>query len=313
MLSFVGRKLLSGVVLLFVVSAAVFVLVFSQGTNTARQILGQSATQDQVTAKVQELGLDQPVLVQYAKWLGNLFTGSLGTSYYTGEEVTDVLVTRIPVTVAIIAITLVLMAIVSVLLGALAAVRGGWVDRVVQVVGIGGAAVPNFIVAIVLVFLFAIWIPLFPATGYVSPDESITGWISCLVLPVTAILIGQVANSAQLFRGAMIDVLKQDYIRTLRARGINESLIVFRHALRNAAPAGLTILSLQTIALLGATVVIEQIFALPGMGLLTLTASIQGDIPVVMGCVLFTIVVVVIVNIAVDLVNGWINPKVRMS
>jgi peptide/nickel transport system permease protein len=182
-----------------------------------------------------------------------------------------------------------------------------------QVVSVSGAAIPNFVIAIALVFVFALAVPLFPATGYISPDVDTAGWAASLALPVVAILIGAVANAAQQFRSAMLDVMGQDYIRTLRTRGIDERLIVFRHALRNAASPGLTILSLQTIALMGGVVVIERVFAMPGVGLLTNSGALQGDIPAVMGCVLFTIVVVVVVNIAVDLINGWINPKARVS
>jgi peptide/nickel transport system permease protein len=223
------------------------------------------------------------------------------------------LATRVPVTLSLVLTTLFLTMLLSVFIGVAAAVKGGWIDRTLQIVAVTGAAIPSFVIAIALVFAFALAIPILPATGYVAPDVDTAGWAASLVLPVTAILIGAIANSAQQFRGAMLDVLAQDYIRTLRTRGIDDRLIVFRHALRNAASPGLTILSLQTIALMGGVVVIEQVFAMPGVGLLTSSGAQQGDIPAVMGCVLFTIVVVVVVNIAVDLINGWINPKARVS
>jgi peptide/nickel transport system permease protein len=180
-------------------------------------------------------------------------------------------------------------------------------------VGIAGAAIPNFVVAIALVFAFAIALPLFPATGYISPDVDPAGWARSLVLPVAAVTIGSIAGAAQQFRGAVIDTLNQDFVRTLRSRGISQRAIIFRHVLRNAAAPGMTILSLQTISLMGGVVIIERVFALPGMGLLASNSALQGDIPAVMGSVLFTVIVVVVVNIAVDLLNGWLNPKARLS
>ncbi|MQA33185.1 ABC transporter permease [Modestobacter roseus] len=313
MFKYLGRKLLAGVVLTLVVTALVFCAIFANGTEIARQVLGADATPEQVADRVAALGLDQPVVLQYLEWLGDALTGDLGTSYYTGEPVLDLLLTRIPVTLALVLIAMLLTAGLSVLMGVAAAVRGGWVDRFLQVAGVLGTAVPGFIVAIALVFLFAIWLGVFPATGYVSPDQSVGGWASSLVLPVTAVLVGAVAQSAQQFRGAMIDVMGQDFVRTLRARGIPERMVVFRHALRSAGSPGLTILSLQVIQLMGGVVVIERIFALPGMGLLSQTSALQRDIPTVMGVVLFFVLVVVVVNTAVDVVNGWINPRARVS
>ncbi|UUU29417.1 ABC transporter permease [Streptomyces sp. CA-210063] len=313
MLRFAVRQTLSSIVLTIVVTAITYALVFSDGTGIARRVLGQSATQAQVSAKVTELGLDQPVAVQYAKWLGGLARGDLGASYFTGEPVTNMLATRVPVTLAIILPALLLTLILSVLIGVTAAVRGGAVDRFLQVTGVLGAAVPNFVVAIALIFVFAIAVPLFPATGYVSPDVDPMGWAQSLVLPVLAVLIGSIAGAAQQFRGAVIDVLRQDFVRTLRSRGISERAVIFRHVLRNAAGPGMTILSLQTVALMGGVVIIERMFALPGMGLLADSSALQGDIPAVMGSVLFSIAVVIVINIAVDLLVGWLNPKARLS
>jgi peptide/nickel transport system permease protein len=313
MVQFLLRKVVSSLLLVVVVTAATFLLIFSNGPSIARAVLGQNATAEQVAAKVQELGLDQPVITQYIKWLGSLLQGTLGASYFSGEPVTNMMASRIPVTLSLVLISLMFTMVLSVLIGVGAAVRGGWLDKVLQIAAITGAAVPSFVVAIALVFVLALALPIFPATGYIPPDQDLQGWAASLVLPVAAITVGTMANAAQQFRGAMLDVLSQDYIRTLRTRGIDERLIVFRHALRNAAGPGLTILSLQTIALMGGAVVIEQVFAMPGMGLLTISAALQGDIPAVMGSVLFIIIVVVIVNIAVDLINGWVNPKARTS
>lgn len=314
MINFVIKRLLSALLLAFVVSAVTFFLVFSNGPGVARAIVGTQASQGQVDAKVVALGLDRPAFSQYWDWVATLLGGGgLGRSFYNNEPVLSMLSTRVPVTLAIVACALVLTALISIVVGVVAAVRGGWADRVLQVLAVLGVAVPSFIVAIVLILVLAINVRWFPATGYVPPNVSVEGWLRSLVLPVTAVVVGAVGGVAQQFRGTVSDVLRQDFVRTLRSRGIPGWLVVGRHVLRNAAGPGLISLGLQTIGLFGAVVIIEQVFAMPGMGNLTVTSSMGGDIPVVMGCVLFSVVVVVVVNLFTDLANGWLNPKVRVS
>jgi peptide/nickel transport system permease protein len=310
---YIVRKLASSVVLLVVGTASIFALIFSNSGGIARQILGQNATEEQVAARTEQLGLNEPVLLQYWHWVVGALTGDLGRSFYTGELVTNVLSTRVPVTLALVLISVLLMLLLSVAIGVTAAVKGGWVDRTLQAIGVLGTAVPNFVIAIALVFAFAIAVAIFPATGYVSPADSLGGWAMSLVLPVAAVLIGSVASAAQQFRGATVDVLQQDFVRTLRTRGVRERHIIFRHVLRNAAIPGLTTISLQTIGLMGGVVVIERVFALPGIAAQLNTSAVQGDIPVVMGAVLFTVVVVVVINIVLDLISVWLNPKARTS
>ena len=313
MLMFVGRKLVAGLVLFIAVTFVTFLLVFSNGEESVRNNLGELATEDQIARRVNELNLDQPVVIQYVKWLGSLLTGSLGRSFNSGETVTSILATRIPVTLSIIFLALLVTSVLSIAVGVVSAVKGGWIDRSLQFLAGGAAALPSFLVAIALTFLFAIAIPVFPATGYVPFGEDPARWATSLVLPIAALVIHMVANSAQQFRGAMVDALKQDYIRTLRSRGVPERAIVLRHALRNAAAPGLTILSVQTIGLVGGAVLIEQIFALPGVGQFTIRAAIAGDLPSVMGVVVFGTLLVLVVNILADVVNAWINPRVRLS
>lgn len=313
MAKYIARKLIASIVLLLIGTAVTFALVFSNSEGIARQVLGQNATQEQVAQRTTELGLDRPLFEQYSVWLGGLIQGDLGRSYYTGEHVTSIIANRIPVTLSVVLVSVALMVVLSILIGVTAAVRGGWTDRVLQVLGIAGSAIPNFIVAIALVFSLAVALGLFPATGYVPASQSLSGWSRTIFLPVVAVLITSVAGAAQQFRGAMIDAMSQDFIRTLRSRGISERAITFRHALRNAAIPGLTTISLQTIGLMGGVVIIERIFALPGIAARLSSSAIQRDIPVVMGAVLFMIVVVVVINIVLDLISGWVNPKARQS
>jgi peptide/nickel transport system permease protein len=305
------KNLVRSLVVLLVVTFATFSLMFGNGPGIAKAVLGLSATPEAVQAEVVKLGLDRPLVIQYVAWLNGAVHGDLGRSFYTGESVSGALSNRVPVTLALIVSALVLTAVLSVILGVTAAVRGGWIDRAVQVVSVLGTAVPAFIVAIVLVFVLAIRWKVFPATGYVSPDVNVAGWAASLVMPVTALLIGSVAGAAQQFRTSVLDTLNRDYVRTLRARGIGEREIIFRNVLRNSAAPGLTVLSLTMLGLLGGAVFIEQVFALPGMGQLANASAQINDVPVVMGTVLVMIVIVLVVNFLGDLGITLLNPKAR--
>jgi peptide/nickel transport system permease protein len=306
------KNLARSLAVLLVVTFATFTLMFGNGEGIARAVLGLNARPEDVQREVVTLGLDQPLLVQYWHWLRDAVTGNLGESFYTGQSVTEALSSRVPVTLALVIITLVLTVVLSVLLGVTAAVKGGWVDRLLQFLTVLGTAIPSFIIAIVLVFTFAVAWRVLPATGYVTPEISVSGWAKSVTLPVLALLVGAVASAAAQFRTAVLDTLGRDYIRTLRARGISERHVIFRHVLRNSAGPGLTVLSLTTLGLLGGAVFIEQVFALPGMGQLANQAAQVDDVPMVMGTVLVTIVIVLVVNFLGDLATTVLNPKARI-
>jgi peptide/nickel transport system permease protein len=313
MVSFIFRRLISGVVVLFVVSSLTFFMLYFSATSVARNILGETATQAQVHLKEAELGLDQPLLSRYFSWLGGVLHGDFGVSWFTSQPVVDSILGRLPTTLSIVLVTIVIAAVLATLFGVAAAVRRGWVDRLLQIISIGASAIPQFVVAIILVTVFAIGLRWFPATGYVPIGDSVGGWVASIALPIIALAIGTVASTAQQVRSAVINVLSRDYVRTLRSRGLAPREILFRHVLRGAAPAGLTVLSLQFIGMLGGVVVIEQIFALPGLGFLALQSTTQGDMPVLMGVVVYIVIIVVVVNLLVDLAVGWLNPKARVS
>jgi peptide/nickel transport system permease protein len=305
------KDLVRSLGVMLVVTFATFALMYGNAHGIARATLGLSATPEDVEREVTELGLDRPLLVQYGDWLSSAITGDLGRSFYTSEPVVNALSTRVPVTLTMVVITLLLTAVVSVILGVTAAVRGGWADKVVQFFSVLGTAIPPYIVAIVLVFSFAVAWRLLPATGYVPPDRGVTAWALSITLPVAALLAGAVAGVAAQFRTAVLDTLGRDYVRTLRARGVKERNVIFLHVLRNAAAPGLTALSLTMIGLLGGAVFIEQVFALPGMGQLAISAGQISDVPMVMGTVLVTIVIVLVVNFLADLGVFLLNPKAR--
>ena len=313
MFTFVVRRLVSGVVLLFVISTLAFFLLYLGSGDIARRILGENATAETVAKKTEELGLNQPLLAQYGEWVTGALTGSLGRSWFTGELVSTSVGNRLAVTLSIVIGATLLSAVVAVVLGVLAARRGGWIDGSVQVVSLVGFAIPGFLIALGLVLVFAINLGWFKATGYIPVTTSFVGWLSSVTLPIIALSIGAIAVVAQQVRGSVIDAMSRDYVRTLRARGLATNAVVYRHVLRNAGGPALAVLAVQFIGLLGGAVIVEQVFAIPGMGQLTVRATTLGDIPVVMGVVIAFAVIVVIVNLLIDLAQAALNPKVRLS
>lgn len=313
MLAFIARKLFSGAFLLLVISSLAYFLVFFSVDGVAYRLLGDAATEADVLAKNAELGLDRPFVVRYLDWLANALHLDFGVSWFTNEPIMDGLANRLPVTITLVAIAILISAILAVILGMTAAIKGGWVDKAVQFLAITGFAVPGFVIAVISVTIFAINLMLLPATGWVPIEEDPGLWIASLILPVFSLVIATVASSAQQIRSAIKNVMEKDWVKTLRSRGIPEREILFKHVLRAAAPAGLTVLSLQFVGMLGGSVIVESIFALPGIGSYAVTATAGGDTPVVMGVVVFTVLVVIFVNLIVDLFNGWLNPKVRVK
>jgi peptide/nickel transport system permease protein len=313
MIAFLVRRVVAGVVLVLVIATLTFGLMSLTGQDPARTIAGQTASREQVAQKAAELGIDRPLPVRYADWLSHAVRGDLGSSWFTNEPVTSALGNKLPVTLSIVLAGLLLSAVLSVALGVAAAVRGGWLDRAVQGLAILGFAVPSFLVALLLALVVAVKLGWLPATGYVPLEQSPSLWTQSIALPAIALAVGAIAATAQQVRGSMVDVLKMDYIRTLRSRGVSERSLLFRHALRNAAPPALTVLSLQFIGLLSGAVVVEKVFGLAGIGTEANSAASQGDLPMVMGVVVVMVLMVVLVNLLIDVAYGWLNPKVRVS
>ena len=313
MVLFLLRRIGSGVALIAVTATVTFILTSLTGTDPGRRILGNNATLDAVATKNQDLGLDRPLLVRFWDWILGAVRGDLGTSWFNNQSVSKSIADALPITLSLVIAAVVLTGVVAAAIGVLAAVRGGWLDRVVQVVSIVGFAVPNFLVALLLALVFAVNLGWFPAIGYTPFSENPSQWLLSITLPALSLAGGAIATVSTQTRGSMIDVLEQDYIRTLRSRGLPVRSILFKHALRNAAPPSLTVLSLQFIALVSGAVVIEKVFGLNGVGQLATSAASQGDVPVVLGVVVMVVLIVVVVNLLVDIALGWLNPKVRIS
>lgn len=311
MLSFITRRLAMGLLLAFSVVTGMFFFLMLTGSDPARGALGLYATDEQVAVKREQLGLDRPVVEQYLDWLGSVLRGDLGVSSAQNTNVLDLIVTRLPVTVSLALGAVVVAAVLGIALGLLAATRPGTFDRVLQVVMVLGFSLPNFWVAIILALVFAVQLRWFPATGYVHLQDSPSGWLLSITLPIVALSIGSIAAIAQQLRNSVITVANQDYVRTLRSRGLSGRHILLTHVLRNAAPPALTMLSLQFIAAMSGAAIVERVFGLQGIGAVAINASGNSDIPVIMGVLLFTVLVVVLVNLAVDILYAALNPKVR--
>jgi peptide/nickel transport system permease protein len=311
---FFARRIGEAVVLVIAVTMLTFALMSATSSTVARSIVGQTASAEVVAQKASELGLDKPFAERYFVWLGGAIRGDFGASWFTNESVGSLLFAKVPVTISLVLATVLVSAVVSVVVGVTAAIRrGGWMDRILQVVALAGFAFPSFVVALLLVLVFAVQLGWFPAIGFVPLTESPQLWLSSIVLPVTALAIQVVAATSQQVRGSMLDVLESDYIRTLRSRGTSPSSLYLRHALRSAAPPALTVLGLQSIALIGGTVIIEKVFGMLGLGTAIVGASSQGDLPIVMGVVSVMVLIIIAINLLLDLAYAWLNPKVRVA
>jgi peptide/nickel transport system permease protein len=307
----IARRLLLSIPLVFIVSALTFVLESFTPGDAARLILGTQFDPARYAQLREQLGINQPLYLQYWHWLDGLLHGSLGQSAYDGTPVAPTLNSRLGVTLFLVLGTVLVSALVGVTLGIVSALRGGMLGRSVDVLSLTGLALPSFWLGLVLIAVFAVAIRAFPATGYVPLLDSPADWARSLVLPVITLSSAAVAVIAKQTRDAMIDVLEREFIRALRARGVPERTIVFRHALRSAAIPVVAVLGLLFVGLLSGSVLVESVFALPGLGSLAVQATTEHDFPVISGVALYFTLVVVVVNLLVDLAYGWLNPKVR--
>lgn len=308
------RRLLLMVPIIVLVSFMVFGLVLLIPGDPAIALAGENATEERVEAIRENLGLNDPILEQYARWAGGAIQGDLGQSLFSGQSVTESIAERIPVTMSLAGMALLIALLIAVPAGIVAATnRGRAADSMATVGASLGLAMPSFWLGLVLVLLFSLWLGWLPSTGYIPFGEAPAQWALHLVLPALTLGAAAAAETTRQLRGSLIDVLGQDYVRTARAKGLRERVVLFKHGLKNAAIPVTTVLGFQVAFLLGGSVVVEQLFALPGLGGLAIRAVLDRDIPVIQGVVVFTAVIVMIVNLVVDLLYGWLNPKVRSA
>ena len=312
MLRLLVARLLGAIPLMFMVGTLVFFMMQLNPVDPTAFLLGDDTTTETVERARESLGLNRPVLTQYVDWISNAATGDLGVSWFNGEEVTTLLKKRTLVTFSVALGAMAIAVVLGLTLGILAAIKAGrWQDRLVTVVSSLGIAVPNFWVAIILAAIFAVKLRWFPSIWTAGRTESLWGWVYTIILPCIALGTASSAAIARQARSAMIGVLQQDYIRTALAKGLPVRRVIFRHAMRNAAIPVVTLIGFQLSALIGGSIFVEFIFNIPGLGTLGVQAVQRNNMPVVLGFVMITTLVVVIANIMLDMSYAWLNPKVR--
>lgn len=315
MAAFIGRRLAAMVPLLVLITITVYGLVLLIPGDPARTLAGGiHASPADVASMRHQLHLDRPFLVQYWIWVSHAVRGNLGVTLFQHETVARAISGRFTLTLSLAAGGFVVSVLIGLPLGILAGTRPGTVaDRSATAVASAGIAMPDFWLGIILAVVFAVKLHVLPDIGYVSFASSPWGWFEHLLLPWFALGIGGGATLARQVRGELIDVLDRDYIRTARSLGIPERHVIGRLALKNALTPALTIMGIQFAYLLGGTVIIEQIFSIPGLGSLMFVAIDDRDLPIIQGVVLLTAVIFVVVNLVVDIAYGILNPKVQVS
>ena len=311
-LRYLARRLGSTIPMLVMVGLITFLLIHITPGDPAAVVAGENASQEAIDAARVRLGLDKPFPVQFWHWLAGVLSGDLGTSFTSGKPVTTLIFDRMPITLSLTAGATLIGLLIAVPLGVFAATqRGSWLDKTTIFGTSLGIAAPEFFIGLLLVLLVALEWGWLPATGYIPFEEDPVEWLRRLTLPSITLGLGVAAELARQVRGAMIDVLSRDYIQTARAKGLSWFSIIIKHGLKNAAIPVVTVLGLQIRRLLGGTVIVEQIFAMNGVGSLAVRAVFLRDLPVLLGVALTTAVIVLIVNLLVDMSYGYFDPKVR--
>ncbi|QIJ44525.1 ABC transporter permease (plasmid) [Rhizobium leguminosarum] len=298
------RRLLQAALILLGVAAITFVLLYALPADPARMIAGRSATAQTVANIRHELGLDQPLLVQFGTYLGNLLHGNLGRSYAQKTDVWTLIAARLPATLTLMLAGIFVEVVLGLTLGTIAAVRrGGFVDRLVMMASFVGTSAPQFLVALLLLYLLAATLGWFPMSGY--------GGLSHLVLPAVTLGICGAGWYSRMVRSSMIDVLNQDYVRTARAKGLSSKRVILRHALPNAVLPIIAMIGIDIGQFMGGVVVVEAVYGWPGIGQLAWQAIQQVDIPIIMGVTLTSALAIIIGNLLADLVAPVIDPRIR--
>jgi peptide/nickel transport system permease protein len=318
LLTFLAKRLAQGAVVLFVISIVVFVMFFVAPHNVARLLAGRQATPQTVADVARRLGLNRPVLDQYGSFLWGLLHANLGYSYYSSEPVTSLIASRATVTISVAVGAAAIWLFIGVGSGVLAARRPrSLADRAATVTALVFYSMPPFLLGLLLLFLVFFQLHLagidwFPGSGYVGLVADPAGWAQHLILPWTTLALVTATTYERLTRGALLDVLGEDYIRTARAKGLSERRVVYRHGLRSALTPVVTQFGIDIGSLLGGAIVVENVFGLPGLGALAVSSVTNEDLPVIIGLVMLASAFIVIANIFVDVVYAGLDPRVRV-
>ncbi|EPZ45129.1 ABC transporter permease [Alicyclobacillus acidoterrestris] len=313
-MAYVVKRLLTMIPVLLFLSMMVFSLIHLIPGDPAQIILGQDATPSAVAALRAQMGLNQPLFMQYVQWMGKLFHGNLGTSLIDHEAVMKLIGQRLPVTVELAIGTLIVALLIAFPLGILAAVyRGKWADFVALFTSTIGLAVPPFWIGIIFLLLFTVKVHLFQSSGYVPIWQNPGQNLSTMILPMVATGIREAAVLLRMLRSSLMEVVDQDFVRTARAKGLRGFVVIVGHALPNALIPVVTTAGIQIAGLLGGLVITEQIFSLPGFGQLLVQSVFSRDYTTVQGAAMVAALIVVVVNLIVDLVYGFVDPRIRLT
>ena len=312
MFAYVVRRLFSTIVVMAVVAFFVFSLLYLTPGDPAAVIAGDLATNDDIARIRARLGLDEPFLVRFGSWVGGLLQGDLGISIFTNLPVTHLIGQRIEPTVALTLCTLLVAVAIAVPLGVIAAAHAGsWTDRAVMAFSVLGFSVPVFVLAYILILTFSIELDWLPVQGYRPIAEGFWPWLRHLILPSIALGTVYIGLIARITRATMLDVLAQDYIRTAQAKGLTPGAVLVSHALKNAAVPIVTIIGIGIALLISGAIVTETVFAIPGIGRLTVDAILRRDYPIIQGVILIFSAIYVLINLAVDLSYLAFDPRIR--
>jgi peptide/nickel transport system permease protein len=314
MLRFVGGRLLGTVPVLFVLSLGVFLMLHLTPGDPVEIMLGQDANPSSIVALRTQLGLDEPLPIQYVRWVGNVVRGDLGRSVRTNQPVLDAIVTRLPVTIELSLLALVLSLAIGLPAGTLAAVRrNSSVDVMSTGLALVGVSLPSFFLGILLIVVFALWLRWVPPSGYTPLVEDPLMNLKQMLMPAIALGAALAGIVARIMRSSLLEVLGTDYMRTARAKGLSDQSSVVSHGLKNAMLPVVTVVGLQVGALLGGAILIENIFALPGIGRLAVDSIFARDFPIVQGVVLFLALVRVISSLVADVLYARLDPRISLG
>lgn len=312
MLVLLVRRIAATVPVLVIVALIVFLMLRLAPGDPAAMIVGNSGTSADIARVRAELGLNDSLPVQFTHWVGRLAQGDLGESYFMKMKVTHLIAQRIEPTVSLSLLTLLITIVVAIPLGVAAAWRhGGWLDRTLMGFSVLGFSIPSFVIGYLMIWAFALHWNWFPTQGYTRFSDDFWGWLHHLVLPAITLSIIYVALIARVTRAAVAEALTEDYIRTARAKGVSELRVLMRHALANAAIPIVTVIGIGVALLIGGVVVTETVFAIPGLGQLTVDAVLSRDFPLIQAITLFFSVIYVMINLLVDLSYLVLDPRVR--
>ena len=312
MFAYVVRRLFATIVVMAVVAFVVFLLLYLTPGDPAAILAGDAATSDDIRRIREKLGLDEPFLVRFGGWIGRLLHGDLGISIFTNLPVTHLIAQRIEPTLSLTLCTLLISVLVAVPLGVLAAARAGtWIDRAVMGFSVLGFSLPVFVLAYILILTFSIGLDWLPVQGYRPIGDGLWQWARHLILPSTALGTVYIALIARITRASILDVLSQDYVRTAQAKGLSPREVLTGHALKNAAVPIVTVIGIGIALLIGGAIVTETVFAIPGIGRLTVDSILRRDYPIIQGVVLMFSAAYVLINLAVDLSYMFFDPRIR--